>query len=328
MRAKSPLLELRCILPLVAWLVVAGSLRTTSAHADAPSTTNGPAAGNVTWHRDIATANAAAAASGRQTIVIFTASWNEPSSQFGASLARSLEATTLLSTCFEPVSINVSDDPWTTRRMGISNVPAACLIDAQEKVLVRFDCPTAADGFVAAVCKASREAAVASMARTGAGMSTLEEAARPTAAATTPYRSVGPPIVAGAEGENGATLERLGLEGYCPVSVVTQESWIPGDTAITATHEGRTYRFAGAAEKRAFEANPDWYAPALGGDDAVLASRQGLVVAGKRAYSAAYKSRLYLFASPDTRTAFVTNPETYVRRTQVARGQNPTTRVR
>lgn len=327
MRAELFFLQLRAVVVLVAWLVVSGSVQPAPAHADAPSP-HAPTSSTVSWHRDIATAKAAAAASGRQMIVIFTASWNEPSSRFEASLTRSLEATTLLSACFEPIRINVSDDPWTTRRMGVSNVPAACIIDDQEKVLVRFDCPAAAENFVAAVCKASREAAVASIARIEPSPGDLPGTFGGT---TTPRNETGvvePPVVATTEPAAVMAVEQLGLEGYCPVSVVTQESWIPGDPEITFTHRGRTYRFAGDAEKRAFEANPDWYAPAFSGDDAVLASRQGLVVAGKRAYSAAYKSRLYLFSSPDTRSAFVANPETYIRRPQIARGQTPTTRVR
>lgn len=326
MRAEHSLQRLpsaRLMLVVASIITVAGGWRLAPAHADFPSASPAPATATVPWHRDIATAKAASAASGRQMIVIFTASWNEPSSRFEASLARSVEAAALLSSCFEPIRINVSDDPWTTRRMGVSNVPAACIIDEREKVLVRFDCPAASEGFVVAVCKASREAAVASIASVDPNTVSGTTASPSTAAAPAGTGDIAPPVVA----SSTEPAEQLGLEGYCPVSVVTQESWIPGNPQITCSHRGRTYRFAGEAEKRAFEANPDWYAPAFSGDDAVLASRQGLVVAGKRAYSAAYKSRLYLFTSPDTRNAFVSNPETYVRRTQIARGQTSTNNV-
>lgn len=314
---------------IAAWMIVAGGWQLPAAQADFPSGASAPSAATVPWHHDITTAKAAAAASGRQTIVIFTAAWNEPCSRFEASLAQSVEATTLLASCFEPIRINVSDDPWTTRRLGVSNVPAACIIDEQDRVLARFDCPTVAAGFVAAVCKASREAAVASIAA-------LEQQNRPTAPVTTASVSTagtekgavaGPEVAPASDPTKATASEQVGLEGYCPVSVVMQESWIPGDPTITSTYQGRTYRLAGESEKRAFDANPEWYAPALSGDDAVLASRQGLVVAGKRAYSAAYQSRLYLFASPDTRNAFVANPETYVRRSQVARGQTSANHV-
>lgn len=270
---------------------------------------------SVPWHRDIAAAKAASAASGHQMIVLFTASWNEPSSRFESSLAQSPEAAALLGSCFEPIRINVSDDPWTTRRMGISNVPAACIIDAQENVVVRFDCPEAAEGFVSAVCKASREAAVILVHGTH-GNSTqgvVSSASESTSPNIEEHVLSTPTVVQKNKTSPVLPQEQLGLEGYCPVSVVTKESWIPGDTQFTSIHEGRVYRFTGEAEQRAFIANPDWYAPAFSGDDTVLASRQGRVVPGKRAFSAAYKSRLYLFSSSDTRNAFVSNPEHYTR---------------
>lgn len=328
MPAKHTFSGLRTVAMLVAWSMVSDGWQLAPARADVPPPPHGAASVAVPWHRDIPAAKAAAVASGRQMIVVFTASWNEPSSRFEAALVRSVEAATLLGSCFEPIRINVSDDPWTTRRMGVSNVPAACIIDDQEQVLVRFDCPPTAADFVTAVCKASREAAVASFAGIDPKTSAAPDAAASTATPAQKTDIVLPPVVtASAEPSAGMPAEQVGLEGYCPVSVVTQESWIPGDPEITGVHQGRTYRFAGDAERRAFVANPDWYAPALSGDDAVLAARQGLVVAGKRAYSAAYKARLYLFTSPETRNAFVSNPETYIRRTQVARGQTPGSRV-
>jgi YHS domain-containing protein len=277
-------------------------------------------AGNaVPWHHDIATARAASSVSGRPTLVIFTAPWNEPCNRFDAAVGRSIEATTLLGACFEPVRVNVSEDPWTTRRMGVSNVPAACIVDDRETVIVRFECPQTSEGFVTALCKASRDAALAGVDRNVAQ-----------ASAAAPANPTGPE--AAADGSTGATAtpvstELVGLEGFCPVCLVTRQAWVEGNPKITEMHNGQTYCFAGEAERRAFSANPEWYAPALGGDDAVLAARQGVIVAGRRAYSAAYKSRLYLFASPDTRDAFAANPDQFIRRAQIARGNTPGGRV-
>ncbi len=315
--------RLKSIQTAIAIGAASAALLVTAFEADALKAQTPPAGVSVPWHRDIAAAKAASVTSGHQMIVIFTASWNEPSSRFESSLAQSPEATALLGTCFEPTRINVSDDPWTTRRMGISNVPAACIIDDQENVIVRFDCPEAAEGFVSAVCKASREAAVilvhGSQRDSGQG---LVSSTSPITAPSAENRLIAPPTAAQTNQTNTVLPnEQLGLEGYCPVSVVTKESWTPGDTQFTSVHDGRTYRFAGEAEQRAFIANPDWYAPAFSGDDTVLASRQGRVVPGKRAFSAAYKSRLYLFSSQDTRNAFVANPEHYTRQT-VARQEH------
>ncbi|MFM8635319.1 MAG: thioredoxin family protein [Planctomycetia bacterium] len=259
------------------------------------------------WHRDINAAKEAANASGRPILVIFTASWNESSGRFEASLARSIEATTLLTRCFETVRISVADDPWTTRRMGVVNVPAACIIDQQERVLARFDCPDAPAAFIAELCTASNEAAVA--ATLGATVSSTDGTFSGVAGPVDSVRR-GMPV--------SAPAEPVALDGYCPVSVVTRQSWIKGSPQFSCVHMGRTYRFVSDAERRAFLANPNWYTPALGGDDAVVAAERGQSLAGRRAYAATYNSKLYLFSSPSTLQAFLGNPEQYLHREHVA----------
>lgn len=57
----------------------------------------------------------------------------------------------------------------------------------------------------------------------------------------------------------------LALRGHDPVAYQTQNRAVPGVAQFTATHEGATYRFASAANRDAFRANPARYAPAFGG---------------------------------------------------------------
>jgi len=69
----------------------------------------------------------------------------------------------------------------------------------------------------------------------------------------------------------------LALEGYDPVAFFTDGKAVKGDPALTAAYEDAVYRFAEAAHKEAFEADPEKYVPAYGGYCAY-----GLAVAGKR----------------------------------------------
>jgi YHS domain-containing protein len=110
----------------------------------------------------------------------------------------------------------------------------------------------------------------------------------------------------------------LGLEGFCPVSLVDKGTWVEGRAQWGARHRGRTYLFAGAEQQRAFLADPDRYAPALSGDDPVLACDSGREVAGQRRYGVTYQSRTYLFSSPETRAAFAANPQRYTARVTIA----------
>jgi YHS domain-containing protein len=57
----------------------------------------------------------------------------------------------------------------------------------------------------------------------------------------------------------------LALRGHDPVAYQTQGRPVPGLAQFTAQHQGATYHFVSAANRDAFRANPDRYAPAFGG---------------------------------------------------------------
>ena len=115
----------------------------------------------------------------------------------------------------------------------------------------------------------------------------------------------------------------LGLEGYCPVTLVESGNWVEGQAGWGARHRGRTYLFRGLEEQQAFLADPDRYAPALSGDDPVAAFDSGTSLPGERRYGVTYQQRIYLFASPESRAAFAANPQRYTSRVQLA--EQPTT---
>jgi len=120
--------------------------------------------------------------------------------------------------------------------------------------------------------------------------------------------------------EEPATTETmpLGLEGYCPVSLVETGNWREGQAQWGARHRGRTYLFSGLEEQQAFLADPDRYAPALSGDDPVVAFDSGSTVSGQRQYGVTYQQRIYLFASPESRATFAANPQRYTSRVLLA----------
>jgi len=112
--------------------------------------------------------------------------------------------------------------------------------------------------------------------------------------------------------EDGHGTMPLGLEGFCPVTLVDRGTWVEGRAQWGARHRGRTYLFAGAEQQQVFLANPDRYAPALSGDDPVLALESGVSTPGQRRFGVTYQSRMYLFASAETRAAFAADPARYV----------------
>lgn len=440
----------------------------------------------VPWHPDLATATQAALVSHRPVLVVCFANSTESGTALARDVFPAAETVALLTACFEPVRIDVDADPSTARALGISQVPSACIVDGQQQLLARFECPTTPAAFVAAASRAAQEAATARAAGSVTPAAAIREqsdfvkqaaqpasqwpappvasqpamtpappaapafdtahaeepslpaappawpaepatrpmpftpaaqaAGAPTRAAiepagaapaapwlNAPAAPAAPPAPAAAvaaapaaapapaappaappaasappekpsagsqflaalqkpfsvfskpkadvtaatppqqqppAGAVAATAQPaaapdpygsmpLGLEGYCPVTLVDKGTWVEGRAQWGARHRGRTYLFAGAEQQQAFLAAPDRYAPALSGDDPVLACDTGKQVAGQRRFGVTYQSRTYLFSSPETRSAFAANPQRYTARVIIAeRPTAPSTVVR
>ncbi len=102
----------------------------------------------------------------------------------------------------------------------------------------------------------------------------------------------------------------LGLDGFCPVSLVERKKWVAGDPLWGAIHRGRTYLFCGEGERQRFMANPDRFSPVASGNDPVLAN-QGKAVEGSRKHGVTYEGRIYLFSDENTLAEFHRNPTRY-----------------
>lgn len=77
---------------------------------------------------------------------------------------------------------------------------------------------------------------------------------------------------------------QFSLEGYCPVTLVQNRVWTPGDKKWGAIHDGRTYLFAGPEQQKQFLANPHVYAPLMSGHDPVRFAETGQLVPGRREF--------------------------------------------
>jgi hypothetical protein len=86
------------------------------------------------------------------------------------------------------------------------------------------------------------------------------------------------------------------IGGTDPVAYVTEGGPVQGDPAYAPTGMGARWTFASAANRDAFVADPERYAPAFGGYCAFAASRGYLAPTIPEAWSI-YEDRLYLNAS-------------------------------
>ena len=72
---------------------------------------------------------------------------------------------------------------------------------------------------------------------------------------------VGAAACAGTYFEKGAAA----IDGYDPVAYFKENKPVKGSDSFTVTHEGSTFRFSSAANRDAFVADPQKYAPQYGG---------------------------------------------------------------
>ena len=107
--------------------------------------------------------------------------------------------------------------------------------------------------------------------------------------------------------ETGNPL-RCALDGYCPVQLRESDHWVAGNPMLKAAYQGQEFYFSSNAAKERFEAEPERYAPAHGGNDVVLDVEQNRALPGSVNHSATWHGRLYVFSSSATLAAFQANP--------------------
>lgn len=105
---------------------------------------------------------------------------------------------------------------------------------------------------------------------------------------------------------------RLMLRGNDAVAYVTEGKAVKGQPAIRSTYEGDVYRFVSDANKRAFDANPQRYAPAYAGFCASGAPYALKANIGADVFTV-HNGRLYLFGSERSKANWLMDVEQNVK---------------
>lgn len=105
--------------------------------------------------------------------------------------------------------------------------------------------------------------------------------------------AVSTPAVAAKAPVHTGLLGNVAVGGYDPVAYFNEGRPVPGSRAFTATHQGAQYRFASAANRDAFIAQPGRYAPQYGGYCAWAVS-QGYTALGDPKVWKIVNGKLYL----------------------------------
>lgn len=105
----------------------------------------------------------------------------------------------------------------------------------------------------------------------------------------------------------------LAIRGYDPVAYFRDAGPRLGKSEFSVRYAGATWRFASAAHKALFEADPERYLPAYGGFCAYGTSRGYLVKIEPEAWSIV-DGRLYLNYDLDVRKTWLGRTKTYIAR--------------
>lgn len=116
--------------------------------------------------------------------------------------------------------------------------------------------------------------------------------------------------------EMKAETKMVGLEGFCPVTLLETEEWVEGKEEWTVMNHGITYHLASAAQVQKFLADPDAYTPVMDGADAVLFAETGLKAPGNADNCVVFEGKLFMFASEENLNKFFGNSAAYMKAIQ------------
>ncbi|MFM8253218.1 MAG: DUF255 domain-containing protein [Planctomycetota bacterium] len=259
--------------------------------SSAPQAPAAPAA--ISWQTDLATAQALAAKTNRPLLLHFTSDHCPPCQRMEKTVFVDPQVSRVMGEHFVAVKVNVERQPEVARSYRVDRWPTDILCAPDGKELTRGTSEQQPARFLA---KLQHFAPTAHpMAKTKWN----EAAIRPVNLATPDPT---PPQLP------------LGLDGFCPVTLLQQKNWKKGDSQWGAIHRERVYWFTGPAEQQQFLANPDAYSPALAGFDIVRFVELRQRVDGRRQHGVWHRGQMFLFADEATLNQFTADAASYLER--------------
>ncbi len=106
---------------------------------------------------------------------------------------------------------------------------------------------------------------------------------------------------------------RVGLDGFCPVTLQETESWTEGVAKWSVIHHGITYHLASSEQVQKFLANPEKYTPAMDGADPVLFAETGVRKIGTVDNCVVFEGQLFMFVNERNLNKFFENTSAYMK---------------
>ena len=269
---------------------------------------------STAWREDVTKAMKEAKESKRPMVLHFHATWCGPCREMERDVLNTRDVQQSLSRDFVAIRVDSDEYPELADRYSITALPSDLFLSPTGKVLTRTE------GVLAKRVYLSKLRVIA--AKYPKPRPVAEK--KPTLPSPS-LPNVGPsiPNVVQKETEPSEPKKELvteskskpilGLDGFSPVHLMNTRKWKRGDSDLTHTYKGITYRLADEKELAVFKESPEKFAPRVLGCDPVILYEDDRAVAGSTQYGAFFDDELFLFASKENRNKFKTTPLRYTR---------------
>ena len=235
---------------------------------------------SIAWRNDYARAMAEARTKNCAVWIQFTGPWCPWCVRMEHDTFAHPQVVALARESVVPVLLRSDEHEEVALRYGLAGLPATVLVNAHGEVLGKHE------GYLD---PATFHSYVVSTLKTFGLNRALVAAPKPAVMADTP----------------------LALNGYCPVTLVTDHRLTAGKRELTLQHDGRVYRFASDESRDRFRRQPELYVPVNAGRCPVRQVDEGKTQAGDPRCGVLYDGHLYVCADEGTRALFLKQPERY-----------------
>ncbi|MEM7315470.1 MAG: thioredoxin family protein [Planctomycetota bacterium] len=253
-------------------------------------------AANVSWRTSVERAANESASSGKPMLIKFSTEWCGYCKKMSRETFSNRKVATHIASCFVPVAVDGDQNRALVQRLGIRSYPTTIVVSPKMEILTQIK------GF-----RSARE-----LSEELKGLCDHSTSGHPPQSNSI-SASRGKPSIFG---------------DYCPVTPLESGKLAKGDKSFRLNHRGYELTFASDNFRKAFQANPKRYWPAIDGYCVVSAADESSLAMGKLNFGLLYLDRAWFFASPDKREKFRENPNYYYERLRQLQEQQSSEPVR
>lgn len=280
------------------------------------------------WMTDFYAAEKQSQRQNRPMIVHFYGNNCGPCRQMERETLYTPEVTRALEQGHLAVKVNISQHPELQQRFGVDAIPSDLFVAPDGKVLFHAQGFQSKGTYLIFVSKSQERLKRHEEAKEGTGLIAQTvpfpgksglDSQRDEGAKLPPVPEDGPEMDpesqqtvrrVGPETED-APAARIGMDGFCPVTLFAKRSWKMGSPDFVVDYQGQAFYLTGAEERDEFQRNPKKYAPKLRGCDPVLLSEKSEYVPGSAKYGAYFDGELFLFETSESRKKFKADPSRF-----------------